>query len=486
MKNNINKIHLLKHRFIAGAFIFLIFFSFAQTPSTLHSALNNLINAKGFETAIVGVCIVSAEDNKEIISYNAHKKLIPASITKLITTYNALQELKPEFTFKTKVSIYGTINSGTLKGIIKITGSGDPTLQSKFFNSEYNSIVQAVINYFKQKEIRQFIGNIETDYSVFDFPGTPSTWLWSDIGNYYGAAPCGLNYKDNYITVYLQSSSENEPIKIVKTIPDNIPFTFINQLKAKHFKKDSAYGYCYPYSNKILLSGAIPIHKNNFKIKIANPQPYYFIKQDLELELNKNAIQFTESKTANKTNELLYEKEIYSPALTEIIKITNLYSNNLYAESINFYLGYYFYNKGNFLTGIKAQNKLLQKLQLPVNELTLFDGSGMSPMNAVSPYFFTQILYQAQSSTFNKQFYASLPISGISGTLSNFGKNTVLENNLRAKSGYMEGVRTYAGYFTAKSRKKYIFCIMVNHYSCSAYQAKKQIEAFLVNLYADL
>ncbi len=468
-----------KHRFFAGAF--LIVFGLNLQSQQLQQSLNQLVNHNDFRPASIGIHIVSLSDNQEILNYQAHKKLIPASITKLITTYNALLYLKPNFTFETQLYIDGYVKNDTLNGYIVIKGGGDPALQSRFFQNHYGNIADTIAQILKHRNIKHINGAVITDYSVFDFPGTPATWLWSDYGNYYGTSPCGINYRDNSIAVYLQSKSMYDKVKIVKTIPNNHSLQFKNLLQAKKFRKDSAYAYCFPFSDTVLISGAIPENRNSFKIKIAHPRPFKQLQNDIIQALENYHISLTETNiSASKKDNFFVRKTFFSPPLSEIVKSTNLYSNNLFAETLNFYLGFKRYGKGNYLNGINAQKELLSRQKLPLQEITLHDGCGLSPMNAISANFFTQLLQNAAQQPFFKVFKASLPVSGMSGTLAGFGKNSILAGNLRAKSGYMEGVRTYAGYFTGKSGKTYCFCIMINHYNGSAYQAKKKIETFLV------
>ncbi len=469
-----------KHRFFTGAFLILLVLKLpAQQP--LQQPLNQLINHSDFTPASIGIHIVSLSDNQEILNYQAHKKLTPASITKLITTYNALLHLGAGFTFETKLYIDGHLKNDTLNGIIMIKGGGDPALQSRFFKNHYGNIADSIASMLQQQHIKHFEGNILTDFSVFDFPGTPATWLWSDYGNYYGASPCGINYRDNSIAVYLQSKSRYDKVQIIKTIPNNHSLEFKNLLRAEKFKKDSAYAYCFPFSDTVVISGAIPENRNSFKIKIAHPRPFVLLQNNILQALQKHHITVTGTNiSASKNDNFFIRKTFRSPPLSEIVKNTNLYSNNLFAETLNFYLGYKLYGKGNYLNGIQAQTKLLSRQKMPLQEITLHDGCGLSPMNAISANFFTQLLQNAAQQPFFNVFKASLPVSGKSGTLAGFGKNSILEGNLRAKSGYMEGVRTYAGYFTGKSGKTYCFCIMINHYNGSAYQAKKKIETFLI------
>jgi D-alanyl-D-alanine carboxypeptidase/D-alanyl-D-alanine-endopeptidase (penicillin-binding protein 4) len=63
------------------------------------------------------------------------------------------------------------------------------------------------------------------------------------------------------------------------------------------------------------------------------------------------------------------------------------------------------------------------------------------------------------------EFYASLPDAGKNGTLKNYFRDPIFENRLKAKSGSMTRVRSFAGYFTTKSGKNMVFSIIINNYS---------------------
>lgn len=61
----------------------------------------------------------------------------------------------------------------------------------------------------------------------------------------------------------------------------------------------------------------------------------------------------------------------------------------------------------------------------------------------------TDILKAMYSEKSFKTFYESIPVVGESGTVAHLGKKSKAVGNVRAKSGSIEGVRAYAGYFTA-------------------------------------
>ncbi|MDB4268153.1 D-alanyl-D-alanine carboxypeptidase [Akkermansiaceae bacterium] len=58
-------------------------------------------------------------------------------------------------------------------------------------------------------------------------------------------------------------------------------------------------------------------------------------------------------------------------------------------------------------------------------------------------------------------------MAGRSGTLVSFGNGSAIAGRVRAKSGGMSRVKTYAGYLTKKSGKRYAFTLMTNNYVSS-------------------
>ena len=61
-------------------------------------------------------------------------------------------------------------------------------------------------------------------------------------------------------------------------------------------------------------------------------------------------------------------------------------------------------------------------------------------------------------------------------------QNTSAENNLRAKSGTMGDIKSYAGYVNNKKGEKIAFAVIANNYNCSNGEIRKKIEKILVLL----
>ena len=112
----------------------------------------------------------------------------------------------------------------------------------------------------------------------------------------------------------------------------------------------------------------------------------------------------------------------------------------------------------------------------------MYDGCGLSPLDAVSSNFFVDLLTYMQTISPNKEaFFNSLPVSGKSGTLTYFLQKSPLQGKVHAKSGTISGVKCYAG-FIQNNSKNSVFAIMVNHANGTSKAVTRKIEEFLLQV----
>jgi D-alanyl-D-alanine carboxypeptidase/D-alanyl-D-alanine-endopeptidase (penicillin-binding protein 4) len=140
------------------------------------------------------------------------------------------------------------------------------------------------------------------------------------------------------------------------------------------------------------------------------------------------------------------------------------------------------YGQYNFQTGIKAVKEYWKNKGIDTAGMVMLDGSGRSHDNIVTPKQIADVLYRMTTSHTFPVFYNSLPLAGFTGTMHKWLTGTVAEGRLRAKTGSLGGVRSYAGYVSTISSKKLIFVIIVNNYSCRTKTFKKVIEDVMVRM----
>ena len=415
-----------------------------------------------------------------LAAYHADEQLIPASTLKLVSTTAAWQLLGSDFRYKTKIMYSGKIGTnGLLDGDIFIIGSGDPTLQSEKFDN--SSVTEIWSRKIKEKGIKEISGHIIGYAAAFDRV-VPDDWIWADIGNYYGAIPCGLNYKDNKFKLYYRTGAPGSKAELIKTEPQYASQKYnIQSNIVVGGNEDDAYVYGDPFGFQKKVKGQLPPNKNNYEVEAALPDPALLCAEDLYAELTKLGIRCRKEmvQSCYEKNDSLHLNEIYthySPSLDKIIQITNLSSNNLFCENLVKTIG-----DGNTGRGLSSIKKHLSKKGLDTDQLFMSDASGLSRANTITAAFQTQLLHMIwkDTATYNT-INNSLPLSGKNGSMANMGKGTAIENNLRAKTGYINRVRAYCGYLTGQSGKKLAFSVMFNNYNGSAKDAKLRIEKLML------
>jgi serine-type D-Ala-D-Ala carboxypeptidase/endopeptidase (penicillin-binding protein 4) len=440
--------------------------------------------------ASVSLCVADEKTGAVLFDYNSGISLAPASVMKLITSAAALELLGPDYTFKTTIGYTGTLNkrTGRLNGDIIIHGGGDPALGSKYFSDHYGDFIVNWITEIKKAGIKKIRGRVISDDSYFDFLPVPSKWLWEDEGNYYGAGAYGLSVFDNSYEIHIQTFADSTLPVIKKIIPEECRSALSNFLVASG-TIDEGYVFAAPYSTSGWLAGNIPLSQDDFILNASITDPPLFMSKILTSRLNTEGIR-TSGNPATVRSVQNYRKEkiisiteTTSPTLAEIIEVLNHESVNLFAEHLIKELGKKFRNDGSTAAGVLVVNEFLKNSGIDTNGMFIEDGSGLSPVNAVNTRELVRLLvYMKNKGKYFDEYYASLPEAGKEGTLKNYFKDSIFDSKLRAKSGSLTRVRSFAGYFTTISGKKMVFSIIINNYSGPAKKIISEIEENLREL----
>ncbi|PIF01791.1 MAG: D-alanyl-D-alanine carboxypeptidase/D-alanyl-D-alanine-endopeptidase [Paludibacter sp.] len=410
--------------------------------------------------------------NKVVAEYQSHYPLRPASTLKLITTITALEVLGKDFRFPTTLEYNGKITKqGVLKGNLYIRGSYDPTLGSKKMGDI--KFLDKWLESVKKAGIKRISGKIIALLSPKDKQLINPKWIWEDIGNYYAPTIQAISYKDNTYRLTLRSKSVGTTPKIISITPKLNQLKFENNVVSAKIGYDSAYIYGSPYSNKRKIFGKIPANRKRFTVKGDIPNPALLLVKDFAWKLKSNNIRVGGvgvSMKLKRKMSVIYTH--YSPTIKEIITETNVKSNNHYAEHLYHYLNrkeeHFIYN-------------YWKKRGMSVSELFQYDGSGLSPFDAVSANFLVEILQNIQFSDNYKSFQQSLAISGKKGTLKHFLDKSSLSGKIYGKSGSLEQTKSYAGY-CYNNGKEYVFAIIINNANGKNGKVKKEIEHILTDI----
>lgn len=470
--------------------IFMVFITILITQDAVSQqkfdiVLQNLLSKPEYRHATVGFYAIDLETGKKLVDWNSEKLMIPASTLKIITSATALEILGPGYRFTTKVGFIGNVSNHTLTGDLVIVGGGDPALGSEYFESHYYHphFLKVWAQKIKAAGITKIDGDLVLDGSLYDTEEIPPTWIWEDIGNYYGAGPSAFSVYDNFFRITFSSPTEaGKPARIIATNPKMGGLEMVSEVLSSDENRDLAYVFGSPLDKKRKITGTIPKNRKAFIIKAAVSHPEELLAEELFFHLAESGIFISGKVRFEKTEknkfQTVYVQE--SPPMSEIIKVLNHESVNLFAEHLVKQIASEKNGLGNREEGIKIIGEFWQSRG--VAGFFMEDGSGLSHFNAVSPAQLVAVFeYMLNESRNGQVFLYSLPGAG-AGTLSGFSSVVFTGNQLKAKSGSMARVRCYAGYLEAVSGRKIAFSVMFNHFSGNHVQLVSEIESLLLEM----
>jgi serine-type D-Ala-D-Ala carboxypeptidase/endopeptidase (penicillin-binding protein 4) len=429
------------------------------TASKLENALRTFENDPQLKHAISSIYVIEAGTGRLVFEKNSQLGLAGASTQKVITAATAFDMLGSDYRYQTEFWWARSMTNYSKSEVVVVKPSGDPTLGSwRYFASTPGYILEQIRAGYQQNGLNPEKLSLTSLYNNFSSQVIPDGWIMQDIGNYYGAGAAGFNWRENQSDIILSSGKTGDPVKLVAT--DTLAGTgFVdNQLiTAAKNTGDNAY-YYFLYGNHHAgfptLRGTIPEGEKNFKISIAVAEPYvYFLN-----ELKKNKLLPATHPVSGIQNEVRdwkpvsADKLIYrhlSPGMDSIIYWFLKKSINLYGEALIKTLAMEKVGKGATDSGVSVIRDFWKSKGLDPDELNMYDGSGLSPLNRITTHAQVEVLKYAKSRKWFPYFFDALPEY----------------NGMKMKSGTISDVKGYCGYHKSADGQEYIFSFLVNNYT---------------------
>jgi serine-type D-Ala-D-Ala carboxypeptidase/endopeptidase (penicillin-binding protein 4) len=450
--------------FLPYIFCLLPFTLPAQTISQkLQKAFQQFETDEQLKHAISSLYVIDAKTGQVVFDKNAQVGLAPASTQKIITSVTAFELLGKEYRYKTEFGYQGTINGRKLNGRIYALGSGDPTLGSwRYESTKELEFAKRIVKAIQGLKIDTADYVMFVEDSKFEVNNIPDGWIWQDIGNYYGAGAGALNWRENQYDIVLKSGNN---IGDAADIADIKPYNYFSheiESKATAAVKgsgDNAYIYMPLGNTTAIVKGTIPVSENRFVISGAIPNPAYEFQNRMMDTVKKAGIRIVfdgfpmfniadDFPTVYSDKGTVFHTE-YSPSLDSIIYWFNKKSINLYGEALIKTFAYEKQGFGSTDSGVAIVKKFWKQKGLDEDELNIYDGSGLSPLNRVTTHAQVEILKYAKTKNWFPYFLKSLPEY----------------NGMTMKSGTISDVKGFCGYHKAKDGREYIFSFLVNNYS---------------------
>jgi D-alanyl-D-alanine carboxypeptidase/D-alanyl-D-alanine-endopeptidase (penicillin-binding protein 4) len=394
-----------------------------------------------------------------LVALNIDTPRNPASVMKLLPTYAGLEILGPDYTWETHVHLDGKLSNGTLNGNLIIEGRGDPFLVRETF--------WHLLFTLRNRGIKHITGDLLIDDEYFeDEIGSPADF---DNRPYrvYNTFPDAalLNFRahqfyfipmDNRLHIYADPPASNLQISNKVKLVTGACHGKHRQLKFNVIKQGSVttveFAGNYPKNcgNQELLRAVMPNGEYIFGV-------FKALWQDMG-----GTIDGTIGKTTVDADRPFYI--VPSKPLTEIITYINKYSNNVMTRQLLLTIGGEYLNTtGSKPAGRKAIADWLNTIGILAPKLIIENGSGLSRSARVSAKTLALLLQHALHSPYQPEFFSSLPLVGVDGTVRKRLKGIIPPGSARIKTGIIDDVRAMAGYVKSKNNKNYIIVTLQNY-----------------------
>jgi len=383
----------------------------AATAAGVARAVDRVVDSPVFGPRL-GLLVTDLATDRVLYARNATTGFAPASTNKLATAIAALQVLGPSATFRT------TVVAGPRDSAIVLVGGGDPTLAAGAPPApdypqpatllELARRTAAALRARGRHSVR-----LSYDTSLYTGPGLAPGWPQS------------------YVTT--GNVSVITPLEVDQ--------------------------------GRVTSSGAPADNEASNGPRSANPAA--LAASSFAGFLAADGIRVTGAPaeaSASPTGSVL--ASVKSPPLSAIVGWMLEESNNVIAENLARHVAIATGRPATFSGGAMAVTATLRRLGV-TGEISLTDGSGLSPDDQLSPAVLVQLIRLAADHARLRSVLTGLPVEGFSGTLMRGGSVFGLGQPdgfglVRAKTGNLSTVAALAGIAYARNGQLFSFAIMAD------------------------
>lgn len=395
-----------------------------------------------------------------ILAHNADAPMNPASVMKLVTTYAGLRILGPAYTWETQIFALKPPHDGVLDGDVYLKGSGDPKLVLENF--------WLLLRALRTHGVKDIRGDLVLDRSVFAAAEIdPSKFDQEPLRPYnVGPDPLLVNFKAvrfDFVPdgdrVLVTADPDLAQVEVTSTVKPGSGECSDWRAQLKVDAQSTA------TSARVAFSGVLPascgIHSLYLGL-LSHPNYVYGIFKTLWTEMGGTLQGSWRDGIVPADATLLAAAE--SPPLAEVVHDINKFSNNVMAREL-------------FLTLARQDSPLpasteraagvvhgwLTKNGVPLPELVLENGSGLSRRERISAAGMGRLLLAAYASPVMPEFTASLPIVAYDGTMKRHSGLASMAGQGHIKTGSLNEVRTIAGFVEDRAGRRYAVAFFINH-----------------------
>lgn len=438
----------------------------AQGPTNegraLAVRLDQILNGHNDPKAKLAARVVDLTTGEVLFEHAAETPLIPASNMKLMVITAAVDAFGPDHKLKTVLSIRGRD--------LVVVGGGDPAFGDEKLCASRGEPITAVFRAWAEKlaaaGVKQVSGDLVIDDSLFDATYVHSNWPADQFQAWYEAPIGALNFNANCADVTLSPAAPGKPA-VARLVPGNVLLQLVNQTTSggKHgpsLRRKRG-------TDSLVVAGPVAKNCKLGPVTVRDPGLYFghvfkTVLASKGIRVAGKVVRESVKAGPDGVPDGGHVVAVHAAPITDATIRAGRDSLGMMAEGLLKLLGSHESGRGTWATGRAAMAKFFARAGVSEGQFVVDDGSGLSRANRLSVKAVTQVLAYAHKLPGGK-FQAirdSLARPGREGTLKRRMRDAPVRDRVHAKTGYINGVRTLAGFVEASNGHMLAFAFFYN------------------------
>jgi D-alanyl-D-alanine carboxypeptidase/D-alanyl-D-alanine-endopeptidase (penicillin-binding protein 4) len=408
--------------------------------------------------AHVGVIAIDTATGATLYERHADQAFQPASTLKLVVGSAALDILGPTYAPHTIAYLHGDE--------LEVHPDGDP-----FFGIAEASALAAAARSHPIVQLR--------DVVVREFPGRsptyPGGWTFDDFAEDYAARPSDATFEENVVHVFATPGDNERAPLVVRTSPV-LPIVasdvdtctpagafLVNLATTGTSGSDETLDAEPTSSGCRLLVGSLASGSAESETDVAVPDPPLYLAQSLVAALRAGGVAVSGTGSVDRRDlRVLSSVSVMVPVwqhdgapLSTVLPRFWIPSDNFVGETLLLHLA------RSRDAALEAERGWLRSIGVDPATTTLYDGSGLSQYDRITPRDLVTILQHDWNGPNRQLVLDSLPIGDARGTIEGIA-GTAAAGRVFAKTGSMMHVRGLAGYLATERHGAVTFAFEVD------------------------
>ncbi len=472
MHNAVTKRAAIIKNFITFfSLMFVVNNAFARLPTEIADALKKA----GVPESSAAIFVQAVDGDRPMISLNGDKPMNPASVMKLVTTYAALEILKPTFRWRTAVYRDAVIENGVLRGNLIIKGYGDPV----FKEDEFRRLLVGL----RQQGLKKIEGDLIIDKSYFATRVEAYQIFDDEKWRSYNAFPSAFLVNGRNTSFRFSVNKDAVNVAQEAELPE---VEIVNNMSVVN-NSCGSWRDRFKYDVNVTKAKAVVTFTGQFssqcdvkylELSLFDDEQYaFFMFRKLWRELGGQFMGSYRSQTETPLQVVKLAEQGSEP-LANVVRDINKWSNNLMARQVLLTIAAEQHNQpANEVRGMLAVKSWLIDKGRNADQLVIENGSGLSRIERVTANGLGQMLIDAYQGPTMPELISSLPILSLDGTLINRLRGSPVSARAHMKTGSINGVTALAGYVLDAKNRRNVVVMIVN--DAKAYASRNAQDALI-------